>query len=157
MDRRSTPICALLAVLVLAGCFAPENPDGASTTAHPTVGVDATQPGRTSDPLPQPVVAKITVRADPFALTASCPAAITFTAQITASGRGDVSYRWVRSDGAVARPATLTFIDDGPQEVATTWTLGDPGTSYEGWQAVEIISPRRQTSERANFALTCVK
>jgi hypothetical protein len=158
MIRRSAPIYAqLLVVLLLAGCPIPEAPDGGSTTTSPGIG---TLPGvgRTNGtPAPGSSAIDVTVRADPFVLTASCPAAITFTGHITVSAAGNVVYQWVRSDGASGRPVTLTFDVAGRQEVTTTWTLGSPGYSYRGWQAIRISSPRRLVSDRANFSLTCVK
>lgn len=154
MIRQSAPVYALLLVMLpLAGCPAIETPDGNSTTTAPstrdTDGSDTAPAGR-------PTI-EVTVRADPFVLTASCPAAITFTGQITVSAPGRVVYRWVRSDGASARPVALAFNEAGQREVTTTWTLGSPGRSYKGWQALEITSPHRLRSERANFNLTCVK
>jgi len=158
MVRRSVPVYALLLVmLLLAGCPAIENPgDGSPATppgTRPTVGTGRT----TGVPAAGSAAIDVTVRADPFVLTASCPAAITFTGQITVSAASRVVYRWVRSDGASARAVTLTFDEAGQQEVTTTWTLGSPGRTFKGWQAVEITSPRRVRSERANFTLTCVK
>jgi hypothetical protein len=158
MARRSAPVYTLLlAMLLLAGCPAVKTSDGDSTTTAPSTR-DTVGGGRpTSAPAAGSAAIDVTVRADPFVLTASCPAAITFTGQITVSASSRVVYRWVRSDGASARAVTLTFDEAGQQEVTTTWTLGSPGRTFKGWQAVEITSPRRVRSERANFTLTCVK
>jgi hypothetical protein len=41
------------------------------------------------------------------------------------------------------------------QDVVTTWTLGSPGSTYAGWQAIQILRPNSQLSERASFTLTC--
>jgi hypothetical protein len=96
------------------------------------------------------------VRADPFQVSTTCPATITFAGRITAAGgSGTVAYRWLRSDSVQAPVQEIRFSRTTKQDVVTTWTLGSPGTKTTGWQALEIIRPKHQVSERASFTLTC--
>jgi len=66
----------------------------------------------------------------------------------------DVTYRWIRSDNATAPTHTLHFAGTGPQRqtVTDTWTLG---ANYNGWEAIQILTPGSTQSNHATFTLTC--
>jgi hypothetical protein len=101
-------------------------------------------------------VTDLVVRADPFRVTTTCPATITFSGRISASGPGTVTFRWQRSDGATAPAETIRFTGVSKRDVVTTWTLGRPAIRYDGWQTIEVIRPAHRVSERASFTLTCL-
>jgi hypothetical protein len=110
------------------------------------------------DPVPTEAfrIIELFLRADPFDYTGPCPVTITFSGRISvAGGGGTVSYRFARSDGASAPIQTLSFSRPGSQDVQTTWTLGGPGFTYSGWQAIETFDPQPMSSERANFTIIC--
>ena len=113
----------------------------------------------TFTPGPSPLGFRIVetfLRADPFDHAGACPVMITFSGRISvAGGGGTVSYKWIRNDGASAPVETLTFAGPGSQEISTTWTLGAAGTTYAGWQAIEILDPQATTSDRAEFKVLC--
>jgi cytoskeletal protein RodZ len=94
-------------------------------------------------------VSIVNVTVSPGSSTA-CPATFTATATIRVSQAGTVAYRWERSDGATSSTANLAFTSGGTRTVTETWTLSD---SYSGWLRLQILSPKPQTSDRANFAL----
>ncbi len=75
---------------------------------------------------------------------------ISFKGTITFNGRGTVKYRFIRSDGAKAPTKSLYFDRAGTKSVSTEWHLGK---SYQGWQAIEIISPNKMQSNKANFTI----
>jgi hypothetical protein len=91
----------------------------------------------------------------PKSHSGSCPHKFTFNGVIRANRAGRVQYRFIRSDGANAPVRTLTFDRPGAKRVSTTWTLGGPGMTFDGWQAIEIIWPQKITSNRAAFSLKC--
>jgi len=100
------------------------------------------------------IAARLT--ASPLSYTGKCPAVIKFTGMISATEPTSVQYKFIRSDGASAPVQTLVFEKPGKKPVTTTWTLG--GTelqTYEGWEAIRIISPRQVVSNRAKFSITC--
>jgi hypothetical protein len=68
---------------------------------------------------------------------------------------GEVKYKWIRSDNANAPVQKIVFKKPGSQVVKTTWTLGASGKTYNGWQAVQILSPNAMTSNKAEFTLEC--
>lgn len=82
---------------------------------------------------------------------------ITFSGHVSvAGGSGTVSYKFLRSDGAIAPVRTLTFDGPGTQEIEDTWTLGSASRrEYTGWQAVQIIEPGDWTTDKATFRITC--
>jgi hypothetical protein len=94
--------------------------------------------------------------ADPATYAGSCPTTIHFSGRISvAGGSGDVSYRFVRSDGASSPVERLHFSAPGSADVSTTWTLGGPGFKYSGWEEIQIFDPAALTSEKATFSVTC--
>ena len=122
-----------------------------------SVQTDVTPP--TFTPVPSPLGFRIVetfLRVDPFDYVGACPVTITFSGRISvAGGGGTISYKWIRNDGASAPLETLTFAGPGSQEISTTWTLGAAGTTYSGWQAIEILDPQAATSDRAEFQIQC--
>jgi hypothetical protein len=91
--------------------------------------------------------------------TGQCPVSFTFDGAITTDGPGTVQYVFTRSDGATGPVQTLEFKSAGTQQVSTTWIIGDAKslTSYEGWQALKIISPNEVESSRdtGSFVMKC--
>jgi hypothetical protein len=85
-----------------------------------------------------------------------CPHRFTFTGVITVEGEGDVTYRWVRSDGVAGPTETLHFDGPGSLPVTYTWDLGASGQTYDNyWARLEILSPESLFSNKAIFSLTC--
>ena len=93
----------------------------------------------------------------PFAVTSvamsvsgSC-GGFTITASVTANGAGNVTYKWIRSDGATDTNVhpPIVYAAAGSQSVNTTWSVSASG-SY--WMDIYIDSPNHQQFGRANFS-----
>lgn len=95
--------------------------------------------------------------AEPSTFSGLCPYSVPFKGAIEADGPGTVTYRFVRSDGAVGKPHSLVFDAAGTREVGTTWALGATGQAIEGWQVIEVLSPEPLTSDRARFRVACAQ
>jgi hypothetical protein len=96
-----------------------------------------------------------TLSAQPADYHGRCPTIITFRGRIHATGgRGRVSYRFLRSDEAVA-PIQTVEVDRPISHLETTWTLGGPTETFEGWQALQILEPQAVTSVPARFRIRC--
>jgi hypothetical protein len=95
------------------------------------------------------VVAGVT----PTSYTGACPKLFNFYATITANGPCTVTYKWERSDGAIAPTYSITFAAAGSQTVTTTWQIG---IDYSGWQRVRILTPNPTLSNQASFSLNCL-
>jgi len=85
-----------------------------------------------------------------------CPQKIIFRARISvAGGSGNVSYKWLYSDGGSLPVQTLYFEGPGSKDIETDWTLGAPGTSYSGWVQLQIYDPTEIQAAKANFTTNC--
>jgi len=75
----------------------------------------------------------------------------TITANVTANGAGSVTYKWMRSDGAIdgAVHPPIVFASAGTQSVNTTWSVGAAGSH---WMDIYIDDPNHQQFGRANFS-----
>jgi hypothetical protein len=87
--------------------------------------------------------------------TSSCPHTFTFTAKITTSAAGTVTYYWKRSDGSHSSSETLSFSGSDTKTVTITWDLGVAGTTYNEWERVYIDNPNHQDFPKVNIKLTC--
>ncbi len=98
------------------------------------------------------------LKADDAKVSGPCPVTIKFGGYITANGPGQVQYQFTRSDGATGPTVILDFKGAGTQYVITTWTLGGQGlNSFEGWQAIKILTPNEFESshETGSFVMQC--
>ena len=112
--------------------------------------------------VPSSLAAKVTsasASVNPASFTGPCPKLFEFTGIIAVDSPGVVTYKWIRSDGASAPEQTLEFRQAGKQTVKNTWTLGDATKlpTYKGWEAVQILSPGKLVSNRAEFGLKCAQ
>jgi hypothetical protein len=122
----------------------------------PTAAATSRTPARPDPASASFRVVEAMLRADPFEYHGSCPVTITFSGRISvAGGRGTVSYKFLRSDGASAPVESLVFEAPGSKDVSTTWRLGGPGFAYSGWQAIQIFDPEDVKSKQANFMIQC--
>jgi hypothetical protein len=68
-----------------------------------------------------------------------------------------ISYIFVRSDNAFDTHVKTVSVPIGDSAaVSTTWTLGDPVklSSYNGWEAIKVLSPEQVVSEEAALSET---
>ena len=82
----------------------------------------------------------------------TCDYKFTFSADISTSAAGTVSYHWVRSDGGTGANGSLSFTGPGTKTITTTWELTE---TYTGWEAVFVDVPNHQQFGKINFKLTC--
>ena len=98
------------------------------------------------------VVTGVTFSVDTASYTGTCPHTFHFTAAITASAAGTVTYYWTRDDGSSAAEQSLVFGTAGTQSVTYDWNLGAPGAS---WVKLYINNPNHQLFGAANITVTC--
>jgi hypothetical protein len=86
----------------------------------------------------------------------ACPKKVTFTANISTSKAGVVTYQWQRSDGATGETKSLEFTEGGTKSVTTTWELGAAGSgTMTGWEQIYIDNPNHQLFPKAQFSFEC--
>ena len=151
-----TAIVGLLGILYQIGLIGGERPKP-SDRPEPAVSQPRPPAELAKDQAAQGFrVVEMLLRADPLNYSGPCPVTITFSGRISvAGGGGKVSYKFLRSDGASAPIQTLDFASAGSQNVTTTWRLGSPGHSYDGWQAIKTVDPEEKESNRATFHIRC--
>jgi hypothetical protein len=110
-------------------------------------------------PTPEFQVTAAELTAKPTQGTGPCPVDINFSGSITANGKGQVTYTFVRSDGATAPVYMLEFSGSDTKQVSTTWKLGSAESlpSYTGWQTLKILSPNVLETPRDSgaFSINC--
>lgn len=77
------------------------------------------------------------------------------TAQITANGPGDVTYKWTRSDNASGPTFDLHFDSAGTKSVSTNWALGSVWEGTEHWLGIYIDNPNHQDFGHKSFTDAC--
>ncbi len=104
-------------------------------------------------------VTSVTTSVSPASFAGACPKLFEFSAVIAVDAPGVVTFKWIRSDGALAPEQKIEFKQAGKQVVKTTWTLGDATKlpAYDGWEAVQILTPNALVSNRAAFGLKCAQ
>ena len=86
--------------------------------------------------------------------SAACPPGFTFqyTAQITATGQGEVIYRWVFGESS-AQDESIVFSGAGTQSVSTSRTIS---ASTEETAKIYIVQPNRETFlPGVSYSMTC--
>lgn len=96
-------------------------------------------------------VTQLTIAASPAAYSGSCPKDITFYGTITTNGRGEVKYRWVRSDGSETSESTIGFDFASSKTVENSWSR----SGGSGWERLKIVSPNTLESSQASFSISC--
>jgi serine/threonine-protein kinase len=136
---------AVVAVTLAAGGIAVASNTGPQHLPPPGNGITLVS---------QPQVgASATVLPPTAAASCATPAAFTYTATLTVSKAGPVSYRWIYSSGPPSPVHTVQFGHAGAHQVAGG--VVKASTSGTGWVEVQVTSPMTVTSNQAHYQLTC--
>jgi hypothetical protein len=104
-----------------------------------------------------PRVVEVSLVADPADYVGPCPTTFRFHGMIRVEGHGRVTYRFQRSDHPTTPIKEIDVESASVARVETEWHLGrQPERPFEGWQTLEVLTPRSLTSDRATFRMTCV-
>lgn len=136
-----TPFITIVAVAVVVGLIVYQ-------------WVRRTRPPRVTD---VSGVVEVSLVADPADYVGSCPTIFRFHGTIRVAGGGHVSYRFQRSDHPTTPIQEIDVASASVARVETEWHLGrQPERPFEGWQTLEVLTPKPVTSQRATFRMTCV-
>ncbi|MGW4964783.1 hypothetical protein ACWEPL_46820 [Nonomuraea sp. NPDC004186] len=91
------------------------------------------------------------VTASPARYAGSCPATTAFAAKVAVRGANRVTYRWLRGDGTKG-PIRTAQVKGGAVVVRDRQMFA---ASASGWQALQVLSPRKATSAKARFTVSC--
>ena len=109
------------------------------------LAVAATQPN---------TVTRVVVSAKQNKYSGPCPTTIEFVGTIFVSRPTRVEYRWERSDGVIG-PREFVDIRSAGKGVTTTWRVGTPRRSFNGWERLRVLSPNGITSNTATIRIKC--
>jgi hypothetical protein len=130
-------------------CFFPAN---GFYPAGPIPETDPTNPSH-RHPVTASSPVSATLTASPTAYSGACPAHIHFAGSITAPAGVSGTYKIVRSDGGTG---PVQSFGPGVTPVTNDWQLGGAGlTSFEGWVAIQILTPGPLQSNHATFTMHC--
>jgi hypothetical protein len=158
--KHLTAPIAITSLLLLTACPAPIHmTTEPERTQSANANIETSQAALKAELTSELQVTAVALNAESTKDTVPCPAEVKFSGSITAKGKGQVEYTFVRSDGATAPVYTLNFSQSGTQNVSTTWTLGDGVSlpSYTGWQTLKVLSPNAMESLRESgaFSIKC--
>ena len=150
-------IAALVAVAVTRGGGSPSPKPSQAAATSTADGGSATPPTHGSATPPTHTLATFgaTVTANPPVAMSACatPTTFTYSADLTATAAGTVSYKWVYSTGKSGPVQTATFTAPGTQKISGGAV--HTKTASTGWAAIQMLSPSTVLSNKATYQLTC--
>ncbi|MBB5962740.1 hypothetical protein [Planomonospora venezuelensis] len=85
-----------------------------------------------------------------------CPVRVTFSSNIkvkAVKGKTTVAYRWLHGDGSKSKVKTFT-VGKGVKNVTVKETTTFK-SDVKGWQALQVLAPRKATSKKGYFKVSC--
>jgi hypothetical protein len=103
-----------------------------------------------------PKVSVSTPAASPASHRGACPVTVAFSAKVKVkvSGKTVVAYRWLRGDGSKSKVTTRVVRGKGVK-VLTVKEKATFKKSVKGWQALQVLSPRKVTTKKGHFTVSC--
>lgn len=104
----------------------------------------------------KPTVSATTPKASPKHHEGACPVTVTFSAKVKVkvAGKTTVAYRWLRGDGSKSKTKTRTLKGKGLKTITVT-EKATFTKDVKGWQALQVLSPRKVTTKKGRFAVSC--
>ena len=106
----------------------------------------------------RPKVSVSTPKASTRAYEGACPVKVGITAKVNVKldGKTDLAYRWLHGDGSKGKVKVLKLKGHGTKSVKIGQTLSFD-ESVKGWEAVQVLSPRKVTSKKGYFSVNCAE
>ncbi|MCK2213200.1 hypothetical protein MF672_005235 [Actinomadura sp. ATCC 31491] len=139
--RRAAAFGASAAVLAALTAGLAAGPAQASTTTKSGVKVSATAP-----------------KAKPGSYEGDCPVKVSFSAKIKVSvkGKTELAYRWLHGDGSRSKVAVVKLKGHGTKTVTVRQSITFK-EDVKGWEAVQVLGPKKYTSKKGYFSVSCDK
>ncbi|SDH21253.1 hypothetical protein SAMN05421505_112194 [Sinosporangium album] len=104
----------------------------------------------------KPAVNVTTPKASPRNFEGDCPTRVSFSSKVKLKlkGKTKVKYRWVYSNGSKSKVRSFTAKGKGTKSY-TLRTSAKFSQDTEGWYALQVVSPRKITSKRGYYSVTC--
>ncbi|GII93246.1 hypothetical protein [Sinosporangium siamense] len=105
----------------------------------------------------KPIVKVGTPKASPRNYEGECPKKVTFssTVKLKLKGKAKVQYRWIYDDGSKSAVRSFTARGKGTTKSYTLRKTAKFTGDSEGWYALQVVAPRKVTSKRGYYSVTC--
>ncbi|MGN9840731.1 hypothetical protein ACTMTI_21670 [Nonomuraea sp. H19] len=132
-------LAALTAGLVASPAQAATAKTAAKTAAGPKVSVSAP-------------------KASPGEFDGSCPVKVNFSAKIKVpvKGKTELAYRWLHGDGSKGKVKVIKLSGKGTKTVTVKQAITFK-EDVKGWEAVQVLGPKKVTSKKGYFSVSCEK
>ncbi|OUC98964.1 hypothetical protein CA984_04810 [Streptosporangium minutum] len=110
-----------------------------------------------SSATPRPAVSVSKTKASP-SNSDECPTRVTFSSRIKVKaygGKTTVAYRWLRGNGSKSAVKTFVLKGKGVKYVTVKESSTFKGGDLKGWQALQVLAPRKVTSAKGYFKVSC--
>ncbi|MGR6914519.1 hypothetical protein ACU635_09735 [[Actinomadura] parvosata] len=137
LARKAAAFGASAAVLAGLSAGLLSSPAQAATKAAPKVSVSAP-------------------KASPGDYEGSCPTKINFAAQIKVpvKGKTELAYRWLHGDGSKGKVNVIKLKGHGTKTVTVKQSITFK-EDVKGWEAVQVLGPKKVTSKKGYFSVSC--
>ncbi|RVX44774.1 hypothetical protein EDD27_7523 [Nonomuraea polychroma] len=122
----------------------------AGLVASPAQAATATKGG--------PKVSATAPKATPSKYEGSCPVKVNFSAKIKVSvkGKTELAYRWLHGDGSKGKVNVIKLKGKGTKTVTVKQSITFK-EDVKGWEAVQVLGPKKYTSKKGYFSVSCEK
>ncbi|MEV0823492.1 hypothetical protein [Nonomuraea rubra] len=105
-----------------------------------------------------PKVAVSAPKATPGDYDGSCPTKINFSAKIKVpvKGKTELAYRWLHGDGSKSKVSVIKLSGKGTKTVTVKQSITFKD-DVKGWEAVQVLGPKKVTSKKGYFSVSCQK
>ncbi|MFI7452632.1 hypothetical protein ACIBQX_34420 [Nonomuraea sp. NPDC049714] len=89
----------------------------------------------------------------------SCPVDVKFSSTVKVKPgkkRTTLAYRWLHADGSKSKVKTVTVKGTRTKSITVSEKATFNG-DLKGWQALQVLSPRKVTSKKSYFSVSCLK
>ncbi|MGP4103444.1 hypothetical protein [Nonomuraea sp. KM90] len=147
LARRAAAFGASAAVLATMAAGLVAGPAQAATSA--------TAAGKAAS---GPKVSVSAPKASPGDYEGSCPAKVNFSAKIKVpvKGKTELAYRWLHGDGSKSKVNVIKLSGKGTKTVTVKQSITFK-EDVKGWEAVQVLGPKKVTSKKGYFAVDCQK
>lgn len=106
----------------------------------------------------RPKVSVSTPKAADADYQGSCPVKVSFSAKIKVKldGKTELAYRWLHGDGSKGKVQVVKLSGHGTRYVTAKQSITFKG-DVKGWEAIQVLGPRKVTSKKGYFSVDCEK
>ncbi|MFC4122214.1 hypothetical protein [Nonomuraea zeae] len=150
LARKAAAFGASAAVLAALAAGLVASPAQAATASTATAATAATAKGAK--------VSVSTPKASTGDYEGSCPVKVNFSAKIKVAvkGKTELAYRWLHGDGSKSKVNVVKLKGKGTKSVTVKQSITFK-EDVKGWEAVQVLGPKKVTSKKGYFSVSCAK